>query len=179
MENWTRRTWFDETGLPWVNPSPNIHNLNEAILYPGIGMLEYSTNYSVGRGTDAPFEQIGAEWIDGPRLAAFLNAEHLPGVSVEAVRFTPASSHLAGKSLSGVHFSVTDRNTFSSSQFGLALASALASLYPGKIDFDVNRKLIGNSAVISALDRSADVLSAANQGIPEFLAIRAKYLLYN
>jgi uncharacterized protein YbbC (DUF1343 family) len=179
MENWTRRMWFDETGLPWVNPSPNIRNLNEAILYPGIGMLEYSTNYSVGRGTDAPFEQIGAEWIDGPRLAAFLSARHLPGVSVQAVHFTPASSHLAGKPLSGIRFSVTDRDAFSSSQFGLELAAALASLYRGKIDFDVNRKLIGNSAVIAALDRSTDVFAAASQGIPEFLAIRAKYLLYN
>ena len=66
MTGWHRDDWFDATGLPWVNPSPNIRNLNEAILYPGIAMLEYSTNYSVGRGTDAPFEQIGADWIDGP-----------------------------------------------------------------------------------------------------------------
>ena len=81
MKNWSRDQWFDATGLEWVNPSPNMRNLNEATLYPGIGAIEYA-NISVGRGTDTPFEQVGAPWIDGPRLAEALNARQLPGVRV-------------------------------------------------------------------------------------------------
>ena len=80
-ENWRRDQWFDETGLSWVNPSPNMRNLNQATLYPGVGAIEYS-NISVGRGTDQPFEQLGAPWIDGPRLAAALNARKLAGHSL-------------------------------------------------------------------------------------------------
>ena len=89
MTGWNREDWFDATGLPWVNPSPNIRNLNEALLYPGIAMLESSTNYSVGRGTDAPFEQIGADWIDGRQLARYLESRAIPGVRCYPVQFTP------------------------------------------------------------------------------------------
>ena len=93
----TRNQWFDETGLPWVNPSPNMRNLIQATLYPGIGAIEY-TNVSVGRGTDTPFEQIGAPWIDGVRLADALNARTLPGIRFYPVRFTPTSSKFAKRS---------------------------------------------------------------------------------
>ena len=127
MTGWNREDWFDATGLPWVNPSPNIRSLNEALLYPGIAMLESSTNYSVGRGTDAPFEQIGADWIDGRQLARYLESRAIPGVRCYPVQFTPTSSNFSGKTIQGVHFIVTNRDVFSSSRLGLELAAALAS----------------------------------------------------
>ena len=90
LENWKRDQWFDETGLPWTNPSPNMRNLTQAILYPGIGLLESAL--SVGRGTDTPFEVIGAPYIDDVKLAAELNKLEMPGVSFMPIRFTPKSS---------------------------------------------------------------------------------------
>jgi uncharacterized protein YbbC (DUF1343 family) len=178
MTGWYRGEWFDATGLPWVNPSPNIRNPEEALLYPGIAMLEYSTNYSVGRGTDAPFEQIGADWIDGTTLASRLTGLGIPGVRFSIVQFTPASSNFSGKRIAGVRFGVTDRETFSSSRLGLAVAATLESLYPKKIDFDVNRNLIGNSGVMRALASGADPSPAANAKLKEFLDLREKFLLY-
>src|SRR5436309_6158412 len=103
-----RRNWFDSTGLPWINPSPNIRNPHEALLYPGLAMLEYSVNYSVGRGTDAPFERIGADWINGVQLAEYMNRREIPGIRVYPVRFMPESSHLSGKQLEGLGFEITN-----------------------------------------------------------------------
>ena len=99
MEHWSRDAWFDETGLTWRNPSPNMRNMNEAVLYPGVGSIE-AANVSVGRGTDTPFEQIGAPWIDGPRLAAMLNARQLPGIRFYPVSFTPSSNKFANTTVS-------------------------------------------------------------------------------
>jgi uncharacterized protein YbbC (DUF1343 family) len=178
MTGWNRADWFDSTGLPWVNPSPNIRNPDEALLYPGIAMLESSTNYSVGRGTDAPFEQIGADWIDGRELARRLASRAIPGVSVYPVQFTPVSSNFSGKTIQGVHFTVTNREVFSSSRLGLELAEVLSRLYPGKIAVQSDRNLIGNSGVIRALATGADAEPAADAGIPSFLELRRKYLLY-
>jgi uncharacterized protein YbbC (DUF1343 family) len=179
MTGWNREDWFDSTGLPWVNPSPNIRNLNEALLYPGIAMLESSTNYSVGRGTDSPFEQIGADWIEGRELARRLAARAIPGVSVYPVQFTPVSSHFTGKTIQGVHFAVTNRDVFSSSRLGLELAEVLTSLYPGKIGVESNKNLIGNSGVMRAVATGADAGPAADAGIQPFLELRQKYLLYH
>jgi uncharacterized protein YbbC (DUF1343 family) len=161
-----------------VNPSPNIRSLNEALLYPGIALLEASTNYSVGRGTDAPFEQVGADWIDGRQLARRLESRAIPGVRFYPVEFTPASSKLSGKRVQGVHFMVTNRDIFSSSRLGLELAQALASLYPGKIGFEPNRNLIGSGGVMHALAAGGDARAAADVGIQRFLLVREKYLLY-
>ena len=178
MTGWKRADWFDATGLPWVNPSPNIRNLTEALLYPGVAMLEYSTNYSVGRGTEAPFEWIGADWIQGARLADYMNARGIPGVRFQAVKFTPTASHFAGKSLEGIGFTVTNRDLLRTSQLGLELAAGLAKLYPGKMDWEVNRKLLGNQAVLDSLKNDGDTPWAGNQGVREFEAVRAKYLSY-
>jgi uncharacterized protein YbbC (DUF1343 family) len=178
MAGWNRREWFDATGLPWVNPSPNMRSPQEALLYPGIGMLEYSVNYSVGRGTETPFEEIGADWIRGPQLAEYLNARGIPGVRIDPVTFTPTASHFAGKTVQGVGFSITDRDAFSATRLGLELAMALGKLYPGKMDWDVNKTLIGNGAVIDELKRGGDALRASEEGIAAFQAVRAKYLLY-
>ena len=166
MRHWERSAWWDETGLPWVDPSPNMRSLNAALLYPGIGMLEYSRNYSVGRGTDAPFEQIGADWIKGTELAASLNALDLPGIRVYPVRFRPASSNLAGQTIEGVRFTITDRDAFDSVRFGLALAGILHGLYPGRLDSRANEKLIGSPTVVAAIEAGespATVLAGQGQ----------------
>ena len=181
MTGWKRDQWFDFTALPWVNPSPNIRNLNEATLYPALAMLEYSTNYSVGRGTSAPFEQVGADWIDGAALAAEMNARAVPGVRFHPVQFTPASSNFQGKTVEGIGFELTDRDRFSATTLGTELALALGKLYPGKIKWDSSLRLIGSRATMTALAASAseyDTTAAAQAGISEFLQVRAKYLLY-
>ena len=151
MKNWQRGDWFDSTGLTWVDPSPNMRSLTAATLYDGLALLEASPSYSVGRGTDAPFEQIGADWIRGAELAAFLNNWVIPGVRAYPVRFTPASGPFTGKSIEGVRFVITNREQLNSVRLGLDLAYALQRLYPGKINFEACRFLIGNREVVDAL----------------------------
>ena len=181
MENWQRGDWFDSTSLPWVNPSPNIKSLNAALLYPGVAMLEANTNYSVGRGTDAPFEQIGADWIQGTSLATFLNSRFIPGVRTYPTRFRPAESNFSGREVEGIRFVITDREAFDSTRLGIELAVALQKLYPGKIDFDKCRGLIANQQVLSDLKTGADsgaVWSDAQKQAAEFSEGRKAFLLY-
>jgi uncharacterized protein YbbC (DUF1343 family) len=175
MEGWHRADWFDATLLPWVDPSPNMRDLNQALLYPGIGMLEYSTNWSVGRGTDSPFEIVGADWVNGPQLASYLSSRAIPGVRIYPVRFQPTASHFAGKTIDGVRFIVTNRDIFDSSRLGTELGAALQKLYPGKIDFAASKTLIGSQSYINEF-KSGTVPAA--QALDSFLAVRAKYLLY-
>jgi uncharacterized protein YbbC (DUF1343 family) len=181
MKNWQRGDWFDASSLNWVNPSPNMRSLNAALLYPGVAMLEFNKNYSVGRGTDAPFEQVGADWIDGPALASYLNGRFIPGVRVYPTQFTPASSNLAGRVLSGIRLLITDRQSFDSTRFGIELASAMQKLYPGKLDFESCRSLIGNREVISDLESGKDpsvIWSLAQQQAMDFAERRKPFLLY-
>jgi uncharacterized protein YbbC (DUF1343 family)/CubicO group peptidase (beta-lactamase class C family) len=182
MTGWKRDRWFDFTGLPWVNPSPNIRNLNQAILYPALAMLESSTNYSVGRGTDTPFEQVGADWIDGPVLAQYMTSREIPGVRFRPVEFTPTSSNLSGKKVHGIGIELSDRELFSATRLGIELALALRKLYPGKIDWEVNRRLIGSQAVVAAFTAGSgtvdQALATAEAGVSQFVALRQKYLLY-
>lgn len=181
MTGWERGDWFDSTGLSWIDPSPNLRSLNAATLYPGVAMLEASRNYSVGRGTDAPFEQIGADWIDGRQLAAFLNARFIPGVRVYPTQFMPSSSNLHGQLIQAVRFIVTDRNAFNSTRFGLELGYALEKLYPGKIDWEANRFLIGNHEVIQAEKDAVDprtTVQKMEDAVAAFVERRKHYLLY-
>jgi uncharacterized protein YbbC (DUF1343 family)/CubicO group peptidase (beta-lactamase class C family) len=181
MQGWQRGDWFDSTGLEWVNPSPNMRSLTAALLYPGIAMLEGSKNYSVGRGTDTPFEIIGADFIRGRELAAYLNERRVPGVRFYAARFQPASSNFAGKTIEGVRMVVINREVVDSSHLGLEVAAALQHLYPGRIDFGVNRRLIGSEAVIAALQAGTDPWQIATEigdSVSEFVKLRAKYLIY-
>jgi uncharacterized protein YbbC (DUF1343 family) len=186
MKNWERGDWFDATTLGWVNPSPNMRSLNAATLYPGVAMLEANTNYSVGRGTDAPFEQIGADWIQGPVLADYLNKRYIPGVRVYPTRFTPTSSNFAGKEIEGVRFVVTDRESFDSTRLGLEIAAGLQSLYPGKIDFEKCRFLIGSREMIEKLKQgipaedtdASSFWMDAQQQAAAFDERRKPYLLY-
>jgi uncharacterized protein YbbC (DUF1343 family)/CubicO group peptidase (beta-lactamase class C family) len=173
MQNWQRGDWFDSTGLPWIDPSPNMRSLNAATLYPGLALIESSKNYSVGRGTDAPFEQIGAEWVHGVELADFLNARYIPGVRVYP-------THLTSKT-EGVRFVITDRDQFDSVRLGLEVAYALHKLYPGKIDFELSKQLIGNRKMIDAL-KAGDDPRVIEQGlmndVASFINRRRPFLLY-
>jgi uncharacterized protein YbbC (DUF1343 family) len=172
MKDWQRGDWFDAGDQPWINPSPNMRSLNAALLYPGVAMLEYSKNYSVGRGTDAPFEQIGADFIHGAELAAYLNRRRIPGVRVYVTRFN---------NIEGVRFVITNRDDFDSTRLGLEIAAALQKLYPGKIDFETDKKLIGSEEVIGALkagDDPRDIQQKMLDGVAEFLTLRDKYLIY-
>ncbi|MFO0502749.1 MAG: exo-beta-N-acetylmuramidase NamZ domain-containing protein [Acidobacteriota bacterium] len=181
MKGWQRGDWFDSTGALWVNPSPNLRSLNAALLYPGIAMLEYSKNYSVGRGTDAPFEQIGAEFIRGRQLATTLNSRKIPGVRVYPVRFTPNDSNLKGKTIEGIRFVITDREGFDAVRLGVELAVALERLYPGQINFPANGKLIGSQTLVKEFAAGADpraIQARLEETLVPFLARRAKFLLY-
>ena len=181
MAGWQRGFWFDSTGLPWIDPSPNMRSLKEALFYPGIGMLEASTNYSVGRGTATPFEQIGADWIDGRRLADWLNTRQIPGVRVYATRFRPASSNFKARLIQGVRFEVTDRDTFDSTRLGLEIASALLKLWPGKMNPEIDRWLIGNREVLKNLRDGVDpriIVETLTAPLSEFAQRRRNWLLY-
>jgi len=181
MKDWQRGDWLDSTGLAWVDPSPNMRSLNAAALYDGLALLEASPNYSVGRGTDAPFEQVGADWIRGPELAQYLNARWIPGIRVYATRFQPSSGPFKGKLIDGVRFVIVNRELFSSARLGIELACALEKLYPGNIDFEACRFLIGNRKVIDAFKAGAapgtieDSLADDTQA---FVQRRRPFLLY-
>ena len=181
MRGWDRGDWFDATGLPWVDPSPNMRNLNAALLYPGIAMLEASPNYSVGRGTNSPFELIGADWIHGRELASFLNGRFIPGVRVYPAHFRPTSSNFSGKTIDGVRFVITNRDTFDSTRLGLELGYALNKLYPGKIAWQENRFLVGNHEVLRELKDGVDprtILQEMEEPLAGFTQQRERYLLY-
>jgi uncharacterized protein YbbC (DUF1343 family) len=172
MKDWERGDWFDASGLPWIDPSPNMRSLNAALLYPGVAMLEYSKNYSVGRGTDAPFEQIGADFIRGPELAAYLNRRRIPGVRVYATKFN---------GLEGVRFVIISRDDLDSTRLGLEIAGALQKVYPGKMDFEAGKKLIGSAEVIRELaagDDPREIQQKMADGVAAFLKVREKYLIY-
>src|SRR5262249_27934798 len=134
MKNWRREAWFDETGIAWLNPSPNMRNMVAATVYPGVGAIE-GTTISVGGGTDRPVEQLGAPWVDGVALAAALNARALAGVRFYPTSFTPAAgAKFAGQPCHGVFIIVTDRDRLRPVRMGLEIASALIRLHGTKFD---------------------------------------------
>lgn len=181
MQGWSRHLWFDETGLPWVNPSPNIRTLDQATLYPGVAMLEWLDDYSVGRGTDTPFQFVGANWIEGARLAESIRRESIPGIRVYPRKYTPRTSVFAGTEIEGVQFTVTDRESLEPTKLGLTLAYALRNLYPDKVDLTLSEKLIGAAAVLGDLQQGLTPETvAAQQAVPieEFRVRRKPFLLY-
>ena len=176
-----RGDWFDSTGELWINPSPNMRNLTEATLYPGIGLIE-GANISVGRGTDAPFETIGAPWIIPENLAHYLNAREIAGVRFVPVFFTPASSMYAHERCGGINILLTDRNALDAPELGIEIASALHKLYPDRFELSNLDSLIVNKASLDALESGEDPRRVAEQwrdGITRFDAIRARYLIYS
>ncbi|MFN2452815.1 MAG: exo-beta-N-acetylmuramidase NamZ domain-containing protein [Pyrinomonadaceae bacterium] len=180
MENWQRAMWYDATNLTWVNPSPNMRSLNEATLYPGVGLLE-TTNLSVGRGTDTPFELIGAPWLDGQRLASYLNERQLPGVRFVPVRFTPKASAFQGQECGGLNIVITDRALLRPVQTGLEIAHALRQLYPNEWKIDAYARLLANAETLERLRRgeSIEVITRSwINSLDEFRAARTRALIY-
>jgi uncharacterized protein YbbC (DUF1343 family)/CubicO group peptidase (beta-lactamase class C family) len=180
LQGWSRADTWDRTGLPFHNPSPNLRSFTEVLLYPGVALLE-TTNLSVGRGTDRPFERVGAPWVDGPRLASALAQATLPGVSFTATTFTPTSSSFAGQRCAGVEIHLGDRRGFDPVRTGLAIAAALRRLHPGEWQSKGLLTLLGNRAAFEAIERGEGVDEVAlgwRAGLADFAAVRARYLLY-
>jgi len=179
-EGWDRASYLDATGLTWVNPSPNMRNLNQALLYPGIGIVEY-TNLSVGRGTDTPFEHVGAPWMNASQVAKELNQLNLPGVRCIAEQFTPNSSKFQDVKCNGVHFLITDRSQFEPVRLGLSLAVVLRKTHPKEWEYKLLVKLLGSAKVLQAIEKQEpleQVLSLSLEGLPEFMQRRSQFLLY-
>jgi len=180
VENWRREEKFDETGLVWVNPSPNMRSLTEAILYPGIGLLE-TTNVSVGRGTDTPFELVGAPWLDGRKLASILNRSQLAGVRFVPVRFTPRASIHKDTECGGINIVITDRVQFEPVTTGLEIASQLLKLYPKDFAVDQFNRLLANRKVYDAFQQGVEARALRQiwqSDLASFRSVRSKYLLY-
>jgi uncharacterized protein YbbC (DUF1343 family)/CubicO group peptidase (beta-lactamase class C family) len=180
MEDWMRGDWFDSTGELWVNPSPNMRNLTEAILYPGIGMIEGS-NISVGRGTDTPFELLGAPWVKASDLASYLNAREIAGVRFIPVEFTPDSSKYAHEKCGGVQIVITERNSLDAPELGIEVAAALQTLYPNDYKISGVDTLMVNKASMDGIAAGQDPRRVAEQwidGLERFESLRAKYLIY-
>jgi uncharacterized protein YbbC (DUF1343 family)/CubicO group peptidase (beta-lactamase class C family) len=180
MTGWMRGDWYDSTGLAWVSPSPNLRSLTGATLYPGVGLVE-GTNVSVGRGTDTPFEVLGAPWIKGRELAQYLNARNISGVRFVPVNFTPDASNYAGQKCEGVNLIVTERNALDAPELGIELASALHKLYPDQFQMERMKELLLNESAYSAIAEGQDPRRIANdwrEPLEKFQQLREKYLIY-
>jgi uncharacterized protein YbbC (DUF1343 family) len=180
MENWSRGMWFDQTNQTWVNPSPNMRSLTEATLYPGIGMLEY-TNISVGRGTDTPFEVVGAPWIDGRRLAEYLNQRNLMGVRFVPIRFKPNASNFKDEEIGGINLIITDRNSFKPVRTGIEIALAFRSLFPNDWKPERLNRLVVNDRTFNLIMQNAsaeDIERTGQNDLLTFQKRRAQFLLY-
>jgi uncharacterized protein YbbC (DUF1343 family) len=163
-DGWKREMWFDETAVPWTNPSPNMRSLQAALLYPGVGLLEFC-NESVGRGTDRPFEIFGAPYIDDAKFATAIAAANLPGLRVIPVRFTPNASVFKGQECKGVQFIVTDRQSFAPVDLGIVLATTLHAFYPRELKIEKLSRLLAEPATLDAI--------RAGKSLPEIKALWA------
>jgi len=179
LEGWSREAWFDQTGLPWTNPSPNMRTLTEATFYPGVGLLESAV--SVGRGTGTPFEVVGAPYVDDVRLAAELNGAGLAGVGFVPIRFTPDYSTFKGQPCAGVYLALTDRDSLKAVDLGLTLALTFQRLYPQDFALDKTSGLLRHPATLAAIRAGkplADIKQTWEAGLADFKKRRAEHLLY-
>jgi uncharacterized protein YbbC (DUF1343 family) len=180
IEGWHRRMWYDETGLTWINPSPNLRNLNQAILYPAVCLLE-RTNVSVGRGTDEPFSTFGAPWIDGRKLSAALNAANLPGLRFIPIQFTPRESKFKGEPCSGVYVLLTDRDAFQPIRSGVTILWTIRHLFGDQFQIDKADQLLDSKKTLQAIKDATDphqIQHAWTAELRQFKAVRQKYLIY-
>ena len=180
LQGWMRGDWYDSTGLAWVNPSPNLRSLTEATLYPGVALVE-GTNVSVGRGTDTPFELLGAPWINGRELAQYLNARNISGVRFLPVSFTPSASTHAGQKCQGINIILIERNAFDAPELGMELASALRKLYPEQFQMERMIELLANQSVYDAIAKGENPQRIAEdwrEPLETFQQLRQKYLIY-
>jgi uncharacterized protein YbbC (DUF1343 family)/CubicO group peptidase (beta-lactamase class C family) len=180
MHGYRRELWYDDTKLPWVAPSPNLRNLTEAVLYPGVALIE-GANVSVGRGSDTPFEIVGAPWIDANEFAHYLEAKALTGVHFAPLEFTPNADRYKGRRCYGVRITVSDRDALDSPALGVEIAAALHHLYPNEFRLDQTLGTIGARAVVDGIQQGDDPRSIAlrwEAGLQDFRNRRAHYLLY-
>jgi uncharacterized protein YbbC (DUF1343 family)/CubicO group peptidase (beta-lactamase class C family) len=180
MEGWQRGDWFDATGLEWVNPSPNLRSVTEASLYPGVALVE-GTNVSVGRGTDSPFELLGAPWMKSKELAAYLNARGIAGVRFVPTEFTPTASNYSGQKCEGVNIVLTERNALDAPELGIELAAALRKLYPADYKMDRMSELLVNQVAYDGLVAGKGPRRIAQdwqEDLEKFELMRKKYLIY-
>jgi uncharacterized protein YbbC (DUF1343 family) len=180
MQGYERTYWYDETGLQWVNPSPNLRTLNEAVLYPGVAMVEGS-NVSVGRGTETPFELLGAPWINGKTLSTYLNSRKIQGVLFMPVDFTPTGSRFKNQRCQGVRILLTERQALDPAVLGIEIISALYRLYPGDFHLEKTTDLIAARGVLDAIRDAQDPAVIAFQWqdrLEDFRKLRERYLLY-
>lgn len=180
MRNWRRDEWFDDTGLAWTNPSPAMRSLAAATLYPGIGAFE-QLNLAVGRGTDTPFEQVGAPWIDAVRLAGALTARHVAGVRFDPVRFTPTTRAFATIECHGVSIVVTDRDAVRPVRVGVEIVSAIVKLFPNRLDLKPAAAQFGSEAGIARIAAGDDpgaIAASWSAAEAKWRDLRAKYLIY-
>jgi len=180
LEGWMRGDWYDSTGLTWIDPSPNLRSLTEATLYPGVALVE-GTNVSVGRGTDTPFELLGAPWINAGQLAQYLNARDISGVRFVPVSFTPSASTYAGQRCQGVNMILIERNAFDAPELGIEIALALHKLYPDQFQIGRMIDLLANQLVFDAIVNGEDPRRIAEdwrEPLEKFEQLRQKYLIY-
>jgi uncharacterized protein YbbC (DUF1343 family) len=180
MKNWHRNYFFESTGMRWIPPSPNLRTLKGAILYPGLEILQ-SAGVSVGRGTEAPFEEFGAPWIEGNDVAAELNAKNLPGLHFSNKPFIPVSGLYAGQRCGGVGVKVTDRAAVRSMRMGLEIAALLQKRYPQQFDSSKIVELIGNEQALRDLQAGVSpeqIVRGWAEALAAFDQVRRKYLLY-
>jgi uncharacterized protein YbbC (DUF1343 family) len=180
MRGYQRDAWYDETGLRWIAPSPNLRTLVEATLYPGVGMLE-GANVSVGRGTETPFERLGAPWMDANRLAAYLTGRNIAGVRFTPVTFTPAADHYATQRCQGVNIAVEERHALDAPALGIELIAALQRLYPHQFDVDATLGMVGSRQVLERIKAGDDpraIRATWQSSLDAFRQLRAEYLLY-
>src|SRR5207244_3706205 len=180
IEGWMRGDWFDSTALGWVNPSPNLRSLTEATLYPGVALVE-GTNVSVGRGTETPFELLGAPWIHGRELAQYLNTREISGVRFVPVSFTPSASNYAGQLCHGVNIVLTAREFLDAPELGIELASALAKLYLRQFHLEKMTDILANQSVYDALTHGEDPHRISlnwRDDLLKFQHVRERYLIY-
>lgn len=180
MQGWRRGMTYDQTGLPWIAPSPNLRTLRAAFLYPGIEILQ-AAGVSVGRGTDTPFELFGAPWIRSSELMKELQKRRIPGVRFRPVTFTPAAGLHKGQLCHGLALEVSNRKRFRSLTLGLEIASTLWKLYPQQFKLDRTITLLGSASTVDALRRGVaprSILSSWSPGLTAFRSLRSRYLLY-
>ncbi|HYL57525.1 MAG TPA: exo-beta-N-acetylmuramidase NamZ domain-containing protein, partial [Candidatus Acidoferrales bacterium] len=180
MSGYARSEWFDETGLRWTPPSPNLRTLAEATLYPGVAMVE-GANVSVGRGTDAPFELVGAPWIDSDALRSYLEGRKIPGVHFQSARFIPSADFYAGRSCNGVRILLDDRRALDSPALGIELVSALHRLFPRDFKIDATLSMVGSRQTLEQIRSGVDprqVVASWQPELEKFRIMRARYLLY-
>ena len=180
MTGYRRSAWFDETGLTWVNPSPNLRSLTQAILYPGVALVE-GANVSVGRGTGMPFELLGAPWIKAQEFTDYLNGRKIPGAEFQPAAFMPDGNRFQGRVCYGVQVILTDRQTLDSATLGIEIISALYRLYPRDFEIDKTLSLIGSRSVLQAIKEGQDpreIPPLWQDSLAQFRRLRSQYLLY-